>query len=110
MKKLIISLVVGVLLIGCSAKEKTPILPVQIEQKSNVSTFVSGLYIVTDVHGYKYKQFSPSYKSNGLTYFSLWERIDPPVTNRWYTPSLSTELMMNRHESDGVYLFNSIQR
>ena len=110
MKKLILSLVVGVLLVGCSAKEKAPISVVPaVQQSSNVPTFVSGLYIVTDLRGQKYKLIQPSYKSNGQTYVSLWQKIEPLNTNNWYTPTLSSEMKMNTHQTTD-FLFNSISK
>jgi hypothetical protein len=102
-------LIIGVLLIGCSTKEKAPISAVPAEQKTEISTFVSGLYIVTDFAGNKYKLVQPAYVSNGQNYVSLWQKIQPLNTNNWYTPTLSSEMKMRTHQTT-EFLFNSVSK
>ena len=65
---LTITLVIGLILVGCS----------------NKST-------VTDGNGYKYQQITAASSSttNGIIQDAVWQRISPLDTNHWYTPTLS---------------------
>jgi len=43
--------------------------------------------------------------SNGEFKVELWEKIDPPDTNRWYVPTLSSKL-----DTNSVPMFNPLLR
>lgn len=62
--------------------------------------------IAIDESGKKYRFVSPEMvNSNGVVISELWERIQPPDTNNWYTPSLSSKLDTNKPKS-----FNALMR
>jgi len=61
--------------------------------------------LVTDVNGYVYRLVEQEKKRpDGTVQIELWERITPPETNHWYTPTLSSKV------HGGTPMFNSIQR
>jgi hypothetical protein len=69
-------LVMLVLLLGCSSKPApAPITAV-------------------DIQGYKYKLVQPArqHLKFHTRYPALWERIEPPDPNHWYTPSLASQV------------------
>lgn len=86
-------LILASFLVGCGKREESVIVePPKVE------------VIVTDVLGYKYRLLSESVElADGRASAELWERIDPLVTNRWYTPALGT-----LRTNDGSMMFNSL--
>ena len=61
--------------------------------------------VVVDSNGYKYRFVRPEMVVNGMTQVELWERIDPLVTNRWYTPTLASKFDTNHPPT-----FNSLMK
>lgn len=93
MRKIIISFLFGLLLLGCNPKVEPP-----------VSTPISTERIVTDGLGQKYRLIQPSKQlENGVVVIELWEKIG--VTNRWYTPTLEWQM-----HPDSIPTFNSISK
>lgn len=96
MRKLLTSLALFFLLIGCTPK---------VETTPPDSTPVAQL-VVKDFTGKTYRLISPDVtNANGAVTTELWERIDPPDTNHWYTRTLNSRMFTNE-----IPLFNSLSR
>ena len=105
MKKLILSFCLLFVLVGCSPNVE--IVPYSTSSSQPVDTEqVVTEQFVTDVRGYKYRLISPDITNeNGTVTVELWERIEPLVTNRWYTRDLSSRL-----DPEKTPMFNSISK
>lgn len=93
MKRTALMLILASFLVGCGKQEESVVVePPKVE------------VIVTDVLGYKYRLLSESVVlGDGRSQAELWERIEPKVTDRWYTPALGTV-----RTNDGSMMFNSL--
>ena len=93
---LIKSLILAVLISGCSV-ENLPDNKVVTIQNSVVGD------VISDGNGYKYRKLTEEKLTNGIGRIDIWERIDPLVTNKWYTPSLSSRIHSNSVEFNSLY-------
>lgn len=60
---------------------------------------------IYDAEGRKYQKRTDAVKSTDISVAEVWERVEPLVTNRWYTPSLGSVIFTNEPPS-----FNSLFR
>lgn len=97
-KKILAILVSCVFLFGCKKSE-----PIENPEKppvtsgvvvSNVLKAKVGDFIY-DSAGRKYKKRTDVVKGDDWDRADVWERVDPLVTNRWYTPSLGSTMFTN---------------
>jgi hypothetical protein len=106
MKELIsISVIIGVLLAGC----RRPIIESDDARFSVTNSVVANLNaakvgdIVVDSLGRRYRKLSNESLTNGAGVVDIWERIEPPNTNNWYTPTLSSRIIGLDIEFNSLY-------
>lgn len=98
MKINLVCLILIFFFIGCDSKQREPL-------NAYPTKPVVGM-IMVDVHGYKYRLIKLEEKvSETMSQVELWERIEPLITNRWYTPTLSS-----KQDTNSPVMFNSIIR
>lgn len=94
-----LSVIVMVLMSACSKHDAAPSTVPQI-------TNIFGAKIndvVVDVNGRKYRKLTEERLTNGVGKVDIWERIDPPNSNNWYTPTLSSKILGNTIEFNSLY-------
>lgn len=94
-----LSVIVMVLMSACSKHDAVPTTAPQI-------TNIFGAKIndvVVDVNGRKYRKLTEERLTNGVGKVDIWERIDPPNSNNWYTPTLSSKILGNTIEFNSLY-------
>lgn len=74
--------------------EKPPVAVVSNVVVSNVLQAKIGDFIY-DGEGRKYQKRTDVVKLDGASLADVWERVDPLVTNKWYTPTLGSTIFTN---------------
>lgn len=98
MKKLLILSSILILLVGCGKVNEAP-------RNKDVTSLRAAQVgdTVLDSEGRRYRKLTNENLTNGVGRVDIWERIDPLVTNRWYTPALSSRIFTNTIEFNSLY-------
>lgn len=75
------------------------------EKKQSFSNIIDAKVgdVVVDSNNHKYRKLTNESLTNGIGNIDIWEKIEPRVTNKWYTPSLSSRLSTNSVEFNSLY-------